>query len=169
MRKVTLLLLAVIIICPVFIACSNSNNVIKPTIGQVPDGWYLTEEHAYGTFIGDDGGGWGSIKYNDEAGKDLVLIYYGDIPRALRGNETDGDALIELAVQESYTFEPTETGTMTIGDHLAGYTRAYNEELGFCQMNIFFVIGSTCVNVYTFFATSVTDAEQTASLINSIH
>jgi len=40
--------------------------------------------------------------------------------------------------------EPTELGTMTIGGHAAGYARAYDEEHGWCDTEMVFVMDSTC-------------------------
>ncbi len=168
MRKVSLLLLAAIIICPALIACNGSSDVTKPTVGHVPDGWYLSDQESYGTIIVEtDGTEWGLIEYTDEIDEDFVQIYYGDVPQELKGNETDEDALIERAILESY-FEPTETGTMTIGGHLAGYTRAYDAWYDTYDMEIVFVIGSTCIDIYVCFDATTTDEAQAMSLINSI-
>jgi hypothetical protein len=168
MRKVMLLLLAVIIICPVLIACNNSGSVVEPTVGNIPDGWYLSAQETYGTYVEADGTKWAVIEYTDEVDSDFVQIYYGDVPQELKGNETDGDTLIERAIQESVTFEPTETGTMNIGNHLAGYARAYNASYDYYEMEIVLVIGSTCIDIYALFDATAADEAQAMSLINSI-
>jgi len=169
MRKIVLLLLAAIIICPVFIACNGSANVTKPTIGNVPDGWYLSDQDSYGTFVTDDDTTkWGLIEYTDEIDADYVQIYWGDIPPTLEGKETDGDALIARAILESYSFEPTETGTMTAAGQLAGYTKAYDAGYDIYEMEIVFIIGSTCIDIYTLFDATAADEAQAMSLINSI-
>jgi len=168
MRKVTLLLLAAIIICPALFACNGkTESVTIPTIGNVPEGWYLSDQDSYGTFEEDDGTKWGLIEYTDEIDEDSVQIYYGDVARELKGNETDRDALIEQAILESF-FEPTETGNMTIGGRVAGYTRAYDAAYDTYDMEIVFVIGSTCIDIYAMFDATVTDEEQVMSLVNSI-
>lgn len=153
------------IVCPTLIACTD---VTKPTVGHIPDGWYLSDYAPYGSYENNDGTKWGEIHYSDELYVNHALIYWGDIPWKLKGNETNKDNLIEQAILHSYTFEPTETGTMTIGGRLAGYTRAYDEENGLYEMDIVFVIGSTCINIYTFFDATAADEAQTMSLINSI-
>ena len=167
MRKVMLLLLAVIIICPVVMACSGSGRVTKPTVGSIPDGWYLSDQQSYGTYEMADNTKWGLIEYTDEVDSDFVQIYWGDIPPELAGKATDGAALTARAVLESY-FEPTETGTMTAAGHVAGYARAYDAWYDWYDMEIVFIIGSTCIDIYTRFDATAADEAQAMSLINSI-
>ena len=166
MRKATLLLMAAIIICPILTACTN---VTKPTVGHIPDGWYLMDQTSYGTIEDDDGTQWGGIAYGSEIGTAQVLIFYGDVPRELIGNETNEDTLIELAILWGSEFVPTETGTMTIGNCPAGYARAYDASYDCYDMEIVFVIDSTCIDIYAIFDATATDEAQAMSLINSIH
>ena len=168
MRRITLILLAAIIVCPLLVACNGSAGVTKPTIGSIPDGWYLSNQDSYGTFVEDDNTKWGLIEYTDEVDGDFVQIYYGDVPQELKGKEADEDALIGRAVLESYAFEPTEMGTMTVGGSLAGYTRAYDASYDVYDMEIVFVVGSTCIDIYTCFDANATDEAQAMSLIYSI-
>ena len=168
MRKVAILLLAAIIICSGLIACNGkTESVTKPTIGNIPEGWYLSDQDAYGSYEEDDGTKWGLIEYTDEIDDDFVQVYWGDVPRELKGKETNRDALIDRAILESY-FIPTETGNMTIGGHVAGYTRAYDADLYIYDMEIVFVIGATCIDIYAMFDATEADEEQVMSLINSI-
>lgn len=168
MRKVMLLLLAAIVICPVVMACGGSANATKPTVGSIPDGWYLSDQWSYGTITMDDGTKWGLIEYTDEVDSDFVQIYWGDIPPELAGKATDGAALTGRAVLESSAFTPEETGTMTVAGHLAGYTRAYDAGYDYYDMEIVFIIGSTCIDIYTCFDATAADEAQAMLLINSI-
>ena len=168
MKRIMLLLIAAIIICPVFIACNASGNVSKPTVGSIPDEWYLSDQDSYGTFVEDDNTKWGLIEYTDEIDADFVQIYWGDIPPELEDKETDGDALIGRAILESGSFMPTETGTMTAAGKFAGYTKACDAEYDICEMEIVFIIGSTCIDIYTMFDDNDADEAQVMSLIDSI-
>jgi len=117
--------------------------------------------------MGDDTK-WGLIEYTDEIDSDFVQIYWGDIPPELEGKATDGTALTARAVLESSAFTPTETGTMTVAGHLAGYTRAYDAWHDYYDMEIVFIIGSTCIDIYTCFDATAADEAQAMLLINSI-
>jgi len=167
MRKTILSVIAVIIIIPVvFVACTG---MAKPTVGQVPNDWYLSDQASYGSFEETDGTRWGVIEYTDDVDRDMVQIYYGDIPPELKGNETDGDALIGRAVLESTSFYPTETGTMTAAGHLAGYARAYDAEYDIYELEIVFILGTSCIDIYAIYDANDADEAQVMLLINSIH
>jgi len=184
MRTATLLLLAAVIaICPVLISCDSSEKAqptaptsepahkpVKPTVGSIPEGWRLSAQDPYGTYREKDGTRWGLVEYRDEADWDFVVIFYGDVPLELKGNEGDRDTLINKAVDYFTPIEPTELGTITIGGHLAGYARAYDDEHDWYDMDIVFVIDSTCIDICTRYgATYVEDEIEVMSLIHSIH
>ena len=141
--------------------------VEKPSVGTVPEGWYLSDEAPYPEYGGN--GNWGLIEYTDEYDSDFVQIWYGDLPSELEGKEEDRDALIGRAIYESAAFEPTDTGTMTIGDWLAGYAKAYDADYDVYDMEIVFVNGATCVDIYVCYDATSEDEEQAMSLIRSIY
>lgn len=64
------------------LACSQPG-ITKPTVGNVPQGWGLSNEDPYGTYEELDGTVWGLIEYTDTEDGDLVQIYYGDVPSEL--------------------------------------------------------------------------------------
>lgn len=174
MRTATLLLLAAVIaICPVLISCDSSepaHKPVEPTVGYIPEGWSLSAQHPYGTYREEDGTTWGLVEYRDEADSDFVQIFYGDVPPELKGNETNGDTLTNKAVDYFTPIEPTELGTITIGGHLAGYARAYDDEHDWYDTEIVFVIDSTCIDIFTCYGgTYVEDEIEVMSLIHSIH
>lgn len=139
----------------------------KPEVAFVPVNWYLSEDTDYPEYSNDEN--WGLVEYIDEDDGDFVQIWYGDLPEELQGKERDGDALIGRAIYESVTFEPTDTGTMNIGSWLAGYSRAYDEDLDVYDIEIVFVYESTCIDIYACFDATVEDEEQAMSLIRSIY
>ncbi len=149
-----------------FSACGpdEGSKIEKPGVAFVPEQWYLSDEEPYSE-LGD----WGLIEYTDDVDYDFVQIWYGDLPTELEGKETDEDALIDRAIYEAITFEPTETGTMTIDSRLAGYVKAYDAEYDVYEMEIVFVYESTYVDIYTVYDATSEDEEQAMSLIRSIH
>jgi hypothetical protein len=149
------------------VACGGSG-VIKPSVGNVPAGWTLSVEEPYGTFEELDGTRWGVIDYTDSGDGDFVQIYYGDVPSSLRGKETDEDALVARAVEEALTFEADETGTMYVSGWLAGYAKAYDSSLEVYEMEVVFVEGTTCIDIYAAYDAGSENELQVTSLINSI-
>jgi len=172
MLTLGILLSFIVWVIPVFIliyqppAPPAGAGVLKPEVGFVPENWYLSDEADYPEY-GD--GNWGLIQYMDEVDYDFVQIWYGDVPSELKGRENDSNALISQAVSRAVTFEPTETGTMTVGVWLAGYAKAYNAEINAYEMEIVFVYESTCVDIYTCYDATSADEAQAMSLINSIY
>jgi len=141
--------------------------VVKPSAGYVPQGWYLSNEDPYGTYEEPDGTVWGMIEYTDTEDADFVQIYYGDVPIELEGQETNSDALIGRAVVESM-FEPDETGVMIVSGQVAGYTKTYYSDMDWYEMEIVFVLDSTCIDIYTIYDATSEDEAQVMSIINSI-
>ena len=166
-KGLIMLVLVTLLLLNIISGCDGTPGITKPTVGYVPQNWYLSTDDAYGTWLHDDGTDCGLIEYIDEVDWDFVQIYYGDIPAELEGKENDGDALIAKAIERSAAFDPEETGTMVVAGQLAGYTKAYNAALGFYDMEIVFVKGSTCIDIYTIFDATTGEA-QAMSLINSI-
>jgi hypothetical protein len=180
MRKVMLLLLAVVMaMCPVLVSCDSSENgqstapasgPTEPTVGYIPEGWNVSARYPYGTYWEEDGTRWGLVEYMDESDWDSVAIYYGDVPPELKGNETDGDTLMTKAADCLAPIEPSELGMMSIGGHVAGYARAYDDEHDWCDTEIVFVMDSTCIDICARYGTAYSEDEmEAASLINSIH
>ena len=150
-------------------ACAPSlGQPVVPTVGYMPEDWYLSAEEAYPSLEAEDGTRWGLIEYMDQVDYDFVQIYYGDMPSELIGRENDSDALIARAIWESITFDPEETGTMVIGGRLAGYAKAYDPVYDVYDMEIVFVIDSTCIDIYAYYDATSEDEAQVVSLINSI-
>jgi hypothetical protein len=143
------------------------SSVVKPSVGYVPQGWYLSDEDPYGTYEEPDGTVWGMIGYTDTEDADFVQIYYGDVPTELEGQETNSDALIGRAIVESL-FEPAETGVMTASGQVAGYTKTYESDMDWYQMEIVFVLDSTCIDIYTIYDATLEDEAQVTSIIDSI-
>jgi len=139
----------------------------EPSVAFIPEQWYLSDEAPYPEY--GNNGNWGLIEYTDEVDYDFVQIWYGDVPSELKGKESDRDALISRAVYEAATFEPTETGTITIGSWLAGYAQAYDAEYDVYEMEIVFVYESTCVDIYACYDATSEDEEQVMSIIESIY
>ncbi len=150
-------------------ACEQgeSTGVEKPEVAYVPQGWFLSTDSDYPEYTGN--GYWGLVEYTDEEDFDFVQIFYGDVPSELEGKERDGDALIGRAFYESSAFEPTESGTMTIGSWLAGYTKAYDATYDVYDMEIVFVHESTCIDIYACFDATTEDEAQVMSIIESIY
>ena len=162
---IVILVLIGLLTTVLFTACVPK--IEKPRVAFIPEQWYLSDEIAYPQ-VGNDGN-WGCIWYTDEVDADFVQIFYGDVPSELKGRERDSDALISRAVYEAAEFEPTETGTMIIGDWLAGYAKAYDAEYDVYDMEIVFVSGSTCVDIYACYDATAEDEEQVMSIIESIY
>ena len=146
----------------------TSIQVIKPTVGNIPQGWYVSDEAPYGTYEDPDGTEWGFIEYTDTEDNDYVLIYYGDVPSELKGRETDSDALISKAIEWSNMLEPDETGTMVVAGQTAGYIKMYESAGEWYEMGIVFIVGSTCINIYTAYDATTEDEAQAMSIMNSI-
>jgi len=141
--------------------------VMKPTIGNIPQGWYLSGEEPYGTYMDPDGIKWGLIDYTDSADGNFIIIFWGDVPNELKGHETDGGALIEKAI-EWFPYVPDETGVMVVAGQTAGYAKMYVSSYDWYRMKIVFVLGSTCIDIYTLYDATAFDESQVMSLINSI-
>lgn len=148
------------------LACSGTG-ITKPTVGNVPQGWNLSNEDPYGTYEELDGIAWGMIEYTDTEDANFVQIYYGDVPSELEGQETNSDALIGRAIGESM-FKPDETGTMIASGQIAGYTKKYNSDWDWYEMEIVFVQDSTCIDIYTIYDATSEDEAQAMSIVNSI-
>jgi hypothetical protein len=168
MKKRGLIILALVTVLLLSSTISGCAGITKPSVGYVPPDWYLFEEEPYGTYEESDGTKWGVISYVDDVDWDSVSIFYGDVPPGLQGNENNSTALIAYAVECSTTFEPEETGTMTIAGQLAGFTKAYDAYYDVYEMEIVFVKGYTCIDIYTMFDANASDEAQAMSLINSI-
>jgi len=147
---------------------SASYDIVKPTVGYVPQGWYCEYDDPYGTYEDIDGTKWGLIKYTDNVDYDFVQIFYGDVSSELEGKENDRDALIAKATEHAI-FEPTESGTMVVAGELAGWVKAYDPEYDIYKMEIAFVKGSTCVGIFTEYDATYDDEAQAMSLIDSIN
>lgn len=151
-------------------ANGNVNSVQKPTVSYVPVGWSLYESVPYPQVLDEVYGvNSGLLDYTDDGDGDFVQIYYGDMPSVLKGNANSSSALIEAAIAWSTSFTPQETGTMTVAGHLASYTKVYDSLYAMYEMEIVFVIGSTCIDIYTMFDATTQDEDQVMSLINSIY
>jgi len=175
-----LLLAAFIIMSFVLVSCGPSENAqhttepvsnpVEPAVAYIPEGWSLSAQHPYGTYWEEDGTRWGLVEYTDESDGDAVAIFYGDVPPELKENETDADTLMSKAAEYLGDIEATELGTITVGDHLAGYARAFDEEHGWCDAEIVFVMDSTCIDICTRYGTTYAEDEtEVVSLISSIH
>lgn len=165
-KRLWIIILALICLLGI-VLLGGCGGVQKPKVGSIPDDWYLEEDTPYPKYTND--ANWGLIWYLDEVDMDSVQIWYGDVPSSLEGREQHADALIDRAVYESVAFEPTETGTMNISSWLAGYSRAYDEELDVYDMEIVFVHESTCIDIYTCFDANAADEEQAMTIIRSIY
>lgn len=145
------------------LACLPSG--AKPAVGDIPQGWYLSNEEPYGTYKESDGTVWGLIEYSDSEGSNSVQIYYGDVPSELEEHETDGDALIARAELES-KFLPDETGTMIVSGQIAGYTKMYDPDLDRYDMDIVFVLDFGCIDIWARY--DATSEAEVMSIIDSI-
>jgi hypothetical protein len=165
--QIATLLLVGIVLASGFACGVDGGAVTKPSVGNIPQGWHRGIEDSYGTYEELDGTKWGLIEYTDTEDADFIQIFYGDVPSELQGMETDSDALIGRAALESI-FEPDETGTMIAAGQIAGYTKAYDPAMALYEMEIVFVVNSTCIDIYTIYDATSEDEAQVMSLINSI-
>ena len=138
-----------------------------PTVGNIPQGWYLSNEDPYGTYYEADGTKSGVIEYTDTEDLDIVWIYYGDIPSELKGHESEGDALVEKAIEWTI-LEPDETGTMFVAGQTAGYVKMYDSDNDVYELEIVFIMDSTCIYIFTIYDATTEDEAQVMSIINSI-
>jgi hypothetical protein len=63
-------------------------------------------------------------------------------------------------------FSPDETGMMTIDGRPAGYAKACSG--GICELEIVYVKGETCVDIYALYDATTEDEAQVMGLINTI-
>jgi hypothetical protein len=161
-------LITVLLLASITPGCGLFGGVQKPSVGYVPQDWYLAYEEDYGEITDSAGLEWGVLTYIDQVDYDAVNIFYGDVPPILQDNENDSFALEAYAIECTLVFVPDETGTMVVAGHLAGYTRAHDTANNWYEMEIIFVEGSTCIDIYTIFDDNAADEAQTMSLINSI-
>jgi len=164
---IMLVLVTTLLLSSITYGCGLPSGMVKPIVGYVPQGWYRSADDPYGTYEESDGTKSGLIGYTDNADYDFVQIYYGDVFPELKGKENDRDALIAIATKYA-TFEPTESGTMVVAGELAGYVKAYDPEYDTYKMDIIFVKGSTCVDIFTEYDATSEDEAQVVSLIDSI-
>ncbi len=165
-RITVVVLLGIMLV--VGIACGEAKEPVStPTVGNIPQGWYLSDEEPYGTIEDSDGTEWGLVEYTDTEDADFIAIYYGDVPSELKGHETEGNALAEKAIEWSI-FEPDETGTMVAAGQTAGYTKKYESAGESNEMEIVFIVGSTCIDIYAAYDATTENEAQVMSIINSI-
>ena len=169
-RRIPLMLGMLIALAAIVLSacCPPLGQLTVPTVGYIPQDWYLSDEEAYPNIVDQDGTHWGLIEYTDQVDYDFVQIYYGEMPSELIGHENDANALIDRAIYESVTFDPEETGTILIGSRLAGYAKAYDPSYEIYDMEIVFIIDSTCIDIYTVYDATSEDEAQAMSLIDSI-
>lgn len=141
--------------------------IAKPTVGYIPQDWYLSEDSPYGTYEELDGTKSGLIEYADAEDFDFVQIYYGDVPPSLQGRENDQNALIAKAIEWSI-FDAEETGTMTVAGQVAGYAKAYDPLMDTYEMEIVFVKDSSSIDIYTMYNATYEDEQQAMSIIMSV-
>ena len=166
--KVIIIVAGILLLLNMTCGCGILSGITKPTIGDVPQGWYISADDPYGTYEDWDGTKSGLIAYTDVVDYDFVHIYYGDIPPELKGNEADSNFLIAKAIDQAVTFYPDETGTMVVAGRLAGYAKAYDSVYDWYEMEIVFVYESTCIDIYACYDETSGDEAQVMSLINSI-
>ena len=140
----------------------------KPTANDVPEGWSLSNEEPFGTFLESDGTQWGLVEYINSDDSNFVQIYYGNVPRDLIDHETDPDYLTARAIVETKKFEPDETGNMIASGQIAGYTKRHNPDGALYEMDIVFVLESACIDIYTLYDATPEAEDQALSIINSI-
>ena len=170
-RKSRICLIAIVVIASVvmFAGYVDAKQITKPTVGYVPPQWYLSEDLPYPTYVDDWGHESGAILYTDKVDGDRVQIFYGDVPSELKGKESDSDALIAKAIDWAGAFHKIdETGTTTIADQLGGYAKGYDPELDAYDLEIVFVKGATCVDIYACYDATSEDESQVLSLMHSI-
>ena len=163
----TLLLSSITYGCDLFLNNGFPSNVVTPIVGYVPQGWYCSEDAAYGAYVDSDGTKWGLIEYIDNVDGDFVITWYGDVYSELKGKENDRDALIAIATKKAI-FEPTESGTMTVAGELAGWVKTYDPIYDYYEMKIVFVKDSTCVHIFATYDATSDDEAEVMSLIYSI-
>ena len=149
------------------VSCLGSS-AAKPTASDVPEGWSLSNEEPFGTYLESDGTQWGLVEYTNSDESNFVQIYYGNVPRELIDHETDPDYLTARAILESKTFEPDETGNIIASGQIAGYTKRYDPDSDWYEMDIVFVLESACIDIYTIYDATPEAEEQAMSIINSI-
>ena len=149
------------------VSCLGSSSA-KPTASDVPEGWSLSNEEPFGTYLESDGTQWGSVEYTNSDELNFVQIYYGNVPRELIDHETDPDYLTARVIVETKTFEPDETGNMIASGQIAGYTKRYDPNNDWYKMDIVFVLDSACIDIYTIFDATPEAEAQAMSIINSI-
>ena len=162
---VTIMLMGVILVSSV--SCLGSS-AAKPTASDVPEGWSLSNEEPFGTYLESDGTQWGLVEYTNSDESNFVHIYYGNVPRELIDHETDPDYLTARAIVETKTFEPDETGNMIASGQIAGYTKRYDTDSDYYKMDIVFVLDSACIDIYTIFDATAEAEAQAMLIINSI-
>ena len=140
----------------------------KPSASDVPEGWSLSNEEPFGEYLESDGTQWGLVEYTNSDESNFVQVYYGNVPRELIDHETDPDYLIARAILESKTFEPDETGNMIASGQIAGFTKWYDPESDWYEMDIVFVLESACIHIYTIYDATPEVEAQAMSIINSI-
>ena len=57
---------------------------------------------------------------------------------------------------------------MTAAGHLAGYARAYDAEYDIYELEIVFILGTSCIDIYAIYDANDADEAQVMLLINSI-
>ena len=140
----------------------------KPTASDVQEGWSLSNEEPFGTYLESDGTQWGLVEYTNSEDSNFVQIYYGNVPRELIDHETDPDFLIARAIVETKTFEPDETGNMIASGQIAGYTKRYDSDSDWYEMDIVFVLESACIDIYTIYDATPEAEAQAMLIINGI-
>ncbi len=177
MRKTLLVFITLIAISFVLVGCPGPNNeagltveqvTVKPTVGNVPAGWYLYSDKLLPE---TSGARQGIIEYRDNDGIGAVIIAWGIVPFVLWGDKkADKDALISEAVRRSSTFEPLGTGTATIAGRLAGFARGRKEyDVWFTEhYKIVFVLDGTFISIYASYLWTDSQESEVWSLIYSI-
>ena len=141
-------------------------SISKPTVGYIPQEWYLSDEEPYDTFKDSDGTKWGFIEYTDTVDLDFVQIFYGDVPPSLRGREHD---MVALLSNEHFPLRDIdETGTMFLVGELAAWGKVRDILPGDDVLGIIFIKGSTCINIFASYAATEENEAQVMSLIRSI-
>ena len=166
-KGIIMVVAATLLLSGIVYGCGLPSGMVKPTVSYVPEDWYCSADEPYGTYEEFDGIKAGLIGYTDTVDGDFFMIFYGDVFPELEGKENDPDALIAKATREAGTFEPTENGTMTVAGEPAGWVKGYDPELDWHEMEIVFVKGSTCVDIYTLYES--TSEDEVMSLIASIY
>ena len=164
-RFVIIMLMGVLLMGSVSCLASTAS---KPTASDVPEGWNLSNEEPFGTYLESAGTQWGLVEYINSDDSNFVQIYYGNVPRDLIDHETDPDYLTARAIVETKKFEPDETGNMIASGQIAGYTKRHNPDGALYEMEIVFVLESACIDIYTLYDATPEAEDQALSIINSI-